>query len=99
MIEIVWEYLVREDRRPDFLRYYANDGLWAGFFRKGDGYVDTALLQDAAKPNRYVTVDTWDDLASFEAFQKQHAAEYAEIDRACEAFTLEERHLGTFEVL
>ena len=99
MIEIIWEYVVREEKTTEFLRYYASDGVWAEFFRKGDGYRGAALLRDSAKPGRFVTIDTWDDLASYEAFRKQHAAQYGEIDGVCEAFTLEERHIGTFEVL
>lgn len=99
MIQILWEYQVRPDQRIAFETSYASAGTWALFFQKSRAYRGTVLLRDPEKPGRHLTVDVWTDRASYEAFRGEHAAEYAEIDRACEAFTLEEHCLGAFEVL
>jgi len=61
------------------------------------GYKETILLRDREVPGRYVTIDVWEDLASYRAFSEANAEEYKEIDRRCEALTEQERCLGFFE--
>lgn len=48
-------------------------------------------------PARYLTLDFWESREAYDAFRAQHAAEYAAIDRECEALTAEEKALGNFE--
>jgi len=97
VLHILWEYRVRRDRIREFEEHYGGEGTWARFFRSGQGYRETRLLRDRGSPVRYLTIDVWDDLASFQAFSETHAGEYGAIDRRCEAFTEEERCLGHFE--
>ena len=99
MIRIVWEFRVRPDRTEEFERHYGRDGPWAVLFRGGRGYRETILLRDRDAPGRYLTIDVWEDEASFQSFREAHAAEYEATDRRCETLTLEERCLGLFESL
>ncbi len=98
MIHIVWEFRVQAEKRKEFERHYCARGTWAGFFRRGKGYRETLLLQSRDDAGLYLTVDVWQDLASFEAFKKAFASEYAAIDRRCEALSASERSLGIFQV-
>jgi heme-degrading monooxygenase HmoA len=97
LLHILWEYQVREEKRSEFERHYSSSGTWAEFFRRDPAYRSTTLLRDPEDPARYLTIDVWDDAASYHRFKKDFAAGYAAIDRQMEALTESERHLGSFE--
>ncbi len=99
MLHILWEYRVREDKRPEFERHYHGTGTWVALFRRASGYRGTTLLRDPTDSARFLTLDVWDDAPSFHRFQQEFAAEYAALDRQMEALTESERHLGSFESL
>jgi len=97
LLYILWDYRVRMERVREFEEQYGADGVWARFFRAARGYRETRLLRDRETPGRYVTIDVWDDPASFRSFSETNTGEYKEIDRRCEELTEEERCLGSFE--
>ena len=99
MIQIIWEFRVKPDQRAEFEKHYRSDGSWAELFRRGGGYRGTRLLQDGQEAGRYLTIDAWDQVGSFDAFKKQFAAEYQALDKECEALTESERLVGVFTVL
>ncbi len=96
MFAYIWEYIIREDKREDFLRYYEPEGVWAVFFQKGEGYLRTELLEDAENPQRFLTIDYWRSKADRDAFRKKHAQEFEIIDKTCESSTHSERFWGEF---
>jgi heme-degrading monooxygenase HmoA len=93
----VWEYRVLPAHAREFEAAYGPEGAWARLFRRQEGYLGTDLLRDRADPQRYLTVDRWRAKGDHEAFRRGAAAEFAALDRAGEAWTSEERHLGDFE--
>lgn len=93
---MVWEFRVRRGLERQFEEAYGPDGVWAGFFNRGRGYLGTELLRDIGTSGRYVTVDRWDSREAFEAFREERAAEYETIDRQCEALTESETPVGSF---
>jgi heme-degrading monooxygenase HmoA len=97
MIYILWEFTVAPEYRDEFERAYRSDGEWALLFRKDPEYRETILIRDYANPQRYMTLDVWEDRNSYASFKERFAAEYQEIDQKCEALTQDERHIGTFE--
>ncbi|MGH9600921.1 MAG: antibiotic biosynthesis monooxygenase family protein [Terriglobales bacterium] len=97
MLHILWEYRVGEEKRPDFERHYSSHGTWAELFRRASGYRGTTLLRDPKDRGRYLTIDVWEDAASFHRFKTEFAAAYAALDKHMEALTESERHLGTFD--
>ncbi len=99
MIEILWEYRVRGDRRDEFESVYASDGRWSQFFSTDSAYLGTVLMRDVLDGLRYSTLDRWTSRAAYNSFRDSHAAEYQEIDRACADLTTDERFVGIFEVL
>jgi len=98
MVQILWEYTVKPEQVVSFETNYASAGTWAALFQKSSAYRGTVLLRDSATPNRYVTIDVWTSRDAYEAFRREHAAAYEELDRVCAALTVAERHLGTFDV-
>lgn len=96
MIELLWEFVVREEKKEEFEHHYSRAGTWAQFFRASPAYRGTTLL--AGADNRYITCDRWDSQDDYEEFRVANAEEYAALDRRFEALTLSERSLGIFEM-
>jgi heme-degrading monooxygenase HmoA len=82
-----------------FERIYGKHGDWVALFRTGDGFVRTELLCSATEPQVYLTMDYWTSAGAYEAFRREHAAEYKTIDAKCEELTEEETELGSFTPL
>lgn len=96
-VAYLWSFEVAPGRERDFERIYGPDGDWARLFARAPGYLGTELLQDALRAGRYLTIDRWASGSAFESFKQEWKAEYAALDRACEALTLSETPLGAFE--
>ena len=93
---VVWEFWVRVGAEAEFERAYGKAGAWVRLFSGDAAYGGTRLVRDASEPGRYLTLDSWESAAAYEAFKKNHVAEYGEIDRECEKLTEEEKELGRF---
>ena len=98
MLQLVWEFIAREDKIAEFERHYAGDGLWAQLFQRCAGFRGTALLRDTARRGRYLTVDSWESADAHRAMRADFSREYEQLDRVCEEFAEREAHLGDFEV-
>ena len=92
----IWAFEVRPEFIEAFLAAYGADGDWVRLFRRGQGYVGTRLLRDREDPHRFLTLDTWRSAEDFRSFRQQFAAEFAALDRSCEAFTVSEVPLGEY---
>ena len=97
MTEIVWEFEVAAGQVDEFEKHYGPRGTWVELFKRDGSFRGTSLLRDREKPARYLTIDRWEDLESYEAFRVQYAMEYQEIDTQTERLTLAEKRLGVFE--
>ena len=97
MYAVVWEYEVRPEHAAAFEALYGADGDWARLFRRADGYVETRLYRDAARPMLYLTIDYWLSRATYEAFARTAGPAYAALDRRGDALTVRERRLGAFD--
>ena len=93
---ILWEYEVRPGLEAQFEAIYGSSGAWASLFASSSMYYGTYLHSDSKHSCRYSTVDLWASASAFEEFRKQHAAEYAALDRECENLTLWEKQVGRF---
>jgi hypothetical protein len=98
MIEIVCEFVVKEEARGPFELAYGPGGAWSNLFAGCPGFRGTTLLRDTNDLRRYLTVDVWDT----EALRAQTLAEcsddYAALEAAFEAWTEARTELGTFRV-
>lgn len=97
MYAIVWQFRPVSGREAEFERAYGPSGAWAQLFRRGEGYLGTALLRPADGPGGYLTVDRWASREAYEAFRARLAAEYAALDATMEALTESEALVGVFE--
>lgn len=98
MIEIVWEFVVKEEARGQFELTYGPGGAWSKLFAQGSGFRGTTLLQDTKNPRRYLTVDLWDSMVQREQWLSERKAEYAKLDAAFAGWTESETEVGIFSV-
>jgi heme-degrading monooxygenase HmoA len=97
LIQIVWEFVAREDKVAEFENFYSATGSWATLFHESSGFLGTTLLRDTQTARRYLTIDRWESSASHQRMLERSASEYEATDRRCEALTESERQIGVFE--
>lgn len=97
MIYVLWEFQVAPENRPKFEAAYKGDGIWEQLFRRDSAYVKTILVKSDERAGSYVTLDMWKNRESYQQFKQRFAADYAKIDKDCEALTDAERLIGIFE--
>jgi hypothetical protein len=99
MIEIVWEFVVKEEARSQFELAYGPGGAWSKLFAGCPGFRGTTLLRDTKNPQRYLTIDFWDTLAQREQMLAERKAEYSSLDTAFADWTESKTEVGIFRVL
>ena len=95
----VWSYVVRPECLPAFRTAYGPDGDWAQFFRRDPEYIRTHLLGDRDHPTRFMTVDFWTSREACFSFRKKFSSEFEALDKSFDQLTVQESHLGDFDVL
>jgi heme-degrading monooxygenase HmoA len=94
----VWRFCVRPENVDAFEQASGPRGDWARLFARVEGYVGTELLKLDEQSARYLTLDRWRSREHLERAKTLLAADYAQLDRRCEAYTSEETWLGTYGI-
>ena len=92
---ILWRFQVRPGREAEFEAAYGDEGVWARFFRSGEGFVGTELMRGT--DGTYLTIDRWVSRSAQQAFRDANARRYAELDAAGLALTIEEALVAEVE--
>jgi heme-degrading monooxygenase HmoA len=96
MFLVLWEFEVKPGFESRFEKVYGPNGDWDRFFRRDPHCREVRLLRDPGRPGGYITLDFWDSREAYENFRQQNREAYLALDRSCEAMTLREKHLGSF---
>ena len=99
MVEIVCEFVVREEARGQFELAFGPGGAWSKLFARAPGFRGTTVLRDAENPRRYLTIDLWETAAQREQALAERRAEYASLEAALGEWTESRAELGVFRVL
>ena len=97
MVHIVWEFRIRPEQQQTFEQYYGGDGHWVKLFQHSSAFVATSCARDVEDPLRYLVTDMWNSLEAYQDFKQAYRIEYEQMDKICEAFTVEEKYWGTFQ--
>ncbi len=89
----VWEYQVPGDRAAVFTAAYAPDGAWGQLFGRAAGFLGTELYRDAARDDRYLTIDRWRDEQDWRSFLRASGSAYESLDARLEGLAVAERSL------
>jgi heme-degrading monooxygenase HmoA len=95
LIALVFRYEIRD--ATAFEQVYGPEGEWAGFFRRGRGYIGTELLRDVEEPERYLVIDRWESADAYNAFLAEHHEEYMRRADESRFHYVQELRFGTFE--
>jgi hypothetical protein len=60
LVEIINEFIVKEDARGHFELAYGPGGAWSNLFGRSSGFRGTTVLCDTENPRRYLIIDLWD---------------------------------------
>jgi heme-degrading monooxygenase HmoA len=96
MIEVLWEFVVKEDYRGHFELTFGPGGAWSEIFTKRPGFRGTNLLRDMKNPRRYLIVDFWDTEEQREEALKVFECEYAKLNADFDNWTESRAELGVF---
>jgi heme-degrading monooxygenase HmoA len=99
MVEIVWEFVVKEEDRGRFELAYGPGGAWSKLFGRCPGFRGTTVLRDTNNPRRYLTIDLWETGAHREQALVENKAEYADLEAAFGEWTESKTEVGIFGVL
>jgi len=99
MIEIVMEFVVKEECQGKFKLAYGPAGAWSSLFGCCTGYRGTTVLRDTQNPRRYLTIDLWNSQSQWEHALAEHKIEYADIDTTFTEWTESKTEVGIFSVL
>ncbi len=98
MVEIIWEFVVKEEARGQFELAYGPGGAWSKLFARCPGFRGTTVLRDTENPRRYLTIDLWETAAQREQALAEHKAEYADLEAAFGDWIESRAEVGTFSV-
>lgn len=97
MVEIVWEFVVKEEARGQFELAYGPGGAWSKLFARCQGFRGTTLLRDTRNLRRYLTIDLWDSAAQREESLAERKAEFFRLDTALADWTESRIEVGVFQ--
>ncbi|HET9455596.1 MAG TPA: antibiotic biosynthesis monooxygenase family protein [Gemmatimonadaceae bacterium] len=85
-----WRFRARPESRDTFEALYGSEGAWAKLFSRHPGFRGTELQRVPDAPLEYLLIDRWESRRAWDAFRREHAAAYEELDRRCGALTSSE---------
>jgi hypothetical protein len=99
MINVVWEFVVKEEARGQFELAYGPGGAWSKLFASRAGFRGTVLLRDTADLHRYLRIETWDTWDQRESILAEREAEFAYLETKLGDWCKSRTEVGTFRVL
>jgi len=99
MVEIVYEFIVKEEARGHFELAYGPGGVWSKLFGRSPGFRGTTVLRDTENPRRYLTIDLWDTVAQIEQALSECKNEYSDLQATFNEWTESRTDMGTFTVM
>jgi heme-degrading monooxygenase HmoA len=97
MFLALWEFEVKSGCEERFRSVYGAEGEWARLFQMDENFIETRLVRDAVRANKFVTLDFWESRSAYESFKELNHAAYLKLDREGQTLTTVERCLGYFD--
>lgn len=98
MVEIIREFLVKEDARARFELAFGPGGAWSTLVARCPGFRGTTLLSDTKDPRRFWTIDLWESEAHREQLGGEQAAALAALDATFAELIESSAELGVFRI-
>ena len=99
MIEVVYEFIVKNESRGRFELAYGPGGAWSQVFAPCEGFRGITVMRDLENPRRYLTIELWDSADQRQlAFSKQKT-EGDELNSMMANWTDSITEVGIFRVM
>jgi heme-degrading monooxygenase HmoA len=98
VLEIIWEYVVREGAAGQFELTYGPGGAWSRIFGDCQGYRGTTVLRDIENPLRYLVIDLWESEADRVQALVDREAEMAALATTLRDWTESMTEVGSFRI-
>jgi len=99
MIEIIWEYVVKEEAQDQFRLAYGPGGAWSKLFAQCPGFQGINVLRDMKNPRRYLMIEIWKTEALRELALAKHKAEFSELEIVLDGLIESKTKIGIFSML
>ena len=99
MVEIICEYVVKEEARGHFELTFGPGGPWSKLFSNSPGFRGTTVLRDTEDPGRYLIVDIWRTPTQREQALAEYIEQYNELMTRFDDWTDTITELGSFRIL
>jgi heme-degrading monooxygenase HmoA len=93
----IWKFRPPEGREQEFAAAYDGSGAWAALFSNAKGYRGSELLRPIEPAGCWLTIDRWESVADFDAFQRDFGEQYRALDAELEGLSGDEEFVGAFE--
>ena len=98
MIEIVREFVVKEEARGQFELAYGPGGAWSKLFAQCPGFRGITVLRDTKNPRRYLTIDLWETGGQREQALAESKVNYSDLEAVFGEWIESRTEVGIFSV-
>lgn len=98
MLQMIWEFVVKQNARGQFELAHGPGGAWSKLFARSPGFRGATLLQDTENPLRYLAVELWETETQREQALAERQAEYLGLEAALAEWTESQARVGVFRV-
>ena len=99
MIEIVWEYVVKEKVQDQFRLAYGPGGAWSKLFAQSPGFQGITVLRDMKNARRYLVIEIWKTEALRELALDKHKADFSKLEIVLDELIESKIQIGIFSML
>ena len=99
MIQIVSDFVVKEEVQGQFELIFGPGGAWSKLFGMCPGFRGTTLFRDTENPRRYLTIDIWDTVIQREQALVEHRTEFSTLEAALIDLIESKTEVGIFRML
>jgi heme-degrading monooxygenase HmoA len=99
MIEIVWEFIIKETYRGQFELAFGPGGVWSKLYSRSPGFKGTTVLRDTEKHHRYLVIDLWSTEAQRNRALVEQKTEFEDMRTSLAEWTESTTEVGKFRVM
>ena len=99
MVEIIWEYIVRDQSRGQFELTFGPGGAWSRIFTGALGFRGITLLRDLEDMGRYLAIELWNSEIDRDNSISEDNLDYMDLMTNLDTWTESKAQVGTFRVL
>jgi quinol monooxygenase YgiN len=98
MIEIVREFMVKNDARGQFELVFGPGGAWSKLFAKSPGFRGTTVMRDVKNLQRYLIIDVWESEDQQDQALVEHKEGYTDLEVTFDEWVESKIELGIFSL-